>query len=65
MGDEPTTARVEKSRFLPAVAAFVVVAAAVFLAGTLATWMLRKIVLPLLALILGYAAARVVWKVRD
>jgi hypothetical protein len=47
------------------VAAFVVVAAAVFLAGTLATWVLRKIVLPVIALILGWIAAKVVYKLRD
>lgn len=63
MSGESAPAR--KSRLLPAVAAFVVVAAAVFLAGTLATWILRKIVLPLLALILGWTAARVVYRIRD
>ncbi|HEX8004675.1 MAG TPA: hypothetical protein VF519_18465 [Mycobacteriales bacterium] len=65
MGDDDAAAPAEKGRLLPAVAAFVVVALAVFLAGTLATWILRKVVLPLLALILGFAAARIVWKVRD
>jgi hypothetical protein len=54
-----------KSRLLPAVVTFVVVAGAVFLAGTLATWLLRKIVLPILAVILGWAAARIVYKLRD
>jgi hypothetical protein len=63
MSDEQAPER--RSRFLPAVAAFVIVAAAVFLAGTLATWILRKIVLPLLAVILGWTAARVVYKLRD
>lgn len=65
MGENDTATSAGKSRFLPAVAAFIVVAAAVFLAGTLATWILRKIVLPLLAVILGWIAARVVWKLRD
>ncbi len=54
-----------KSRLLPAFVTFVVVAGVVFLAGTLATWILRNVVLPLLALILGYAAARIVYKMRD
>jgi len=65
VGDDEAAAPGEKSRFLPAVAAFVVVAAAVFLAGTLATWVLRKIVLPVLALILGWIAAKVVYRLRD
>ena len=65
MGDNDSAAPAEKSRFLPAVAAFVVVALAVFLAGTLATWILKKIVLPVLAVILGWIAARVVYKLRD
>jgi hypothetical protein len=54
-----------KSRLLPAVVTFVVVAGVVFLAGTLAAWILRKVVLPLLALILGVAAARTVYRMRD
>jgi hypothetical protein len=54
-----------KSRLLPAVVAFVLVAGAVFLAGTLAAWILKKIVLPVLALVLGWTAARVVYKLRD
>lgn len=54
-----------KSALLPAVVTFVVVAGAVFLAGMAATWILRKIVLPLLAVILGFVAARLVYKVRD
>jgi hypothetical protein len=65
MGDNEAAAPAEKSRFLPAVVAFLVVAAAVFLAGTLATWVLRKIVLPVLAVILGWIAAKVVYKLRD
>jgi hypothetical protein len=55
----------EKSALLPALVTFVVVAGAVFLAGLAATWILRKIVLPLLALILGFLAARIVYKLRD
>ena len=54
-----------KSALLPAVVTFVVVAGAVFLTGLAATWILRKIILPLLALILGFLAARIVYKVRD
>ena len=64
MGDNEAAPR-EKSRFLPALAAFVIVAAAVFLAGTLATWILRRIVLPVLALICGWIAARVFYRFRD
>ena len=65
MGDEPAAVRAEKSRLLPAVAAFVVVAAAVFVTGRVAAWVLENVVLPVLALILGWLAARVVWKLRD
>lgn len=54
-----------KSALLPAIATFVVVAGGVFLAGLAATWILRQIVLPLLAVILGFVAARVVYKIRD
>lgn len=63
MSDE--TAPAKKSRLMPAVAAFVVVALAVYVTGRLATWMLEKIVLPLLAVVLGWLAARVVYKIRD
>jgi zinc transporter ZupT len=52
-------------RLLPAIVTFVVVSGAVFLAGVVGTWLLRHVVLPLLALILGFAAARIVYKVRD
>lgn len=54
-----------KSALLPAIVTFVVVAGSVFLAGLAATWILRQIVLPLLALILGFLAARIVYKIRD
>jgi hypothetical protein len=54
-----------RSRLLPAVVTFLVVAGVVFLAGTLATWLLRKIVLPVLAVLLGWVAARVVYRLRD
>jgi hypothetical protein len=54
-----------KGRLLPAFVTFVVVAGVVFLTGLFATWVLRHVVLPLLALILGFAAARVVYKIRD
>jgi hypothetical protein len=55
----------QRSAVLPAIVTFVLVAGAVMLAGLAATWLLRKIVLPLLAVILGFVAARVVYKVRD
>jgi hypothetical protein len=61
---EPQT-EAKHSRLLPAVVAFLVVAGAVFLAGTLAAWILRKIVLPVLAIVLGWAAARIVYRLRD
>ena len=54
-----------KSALLPAIVTFVVVAGAVLLAGFAATWLLKKIVLPLLAVILGFGAARIVYKIRD
>ncbi|HEV2891493.1 MAG TPA: hypothetical protein VGX28_14065 [Frankiaceae bacterium] len=63
MSDEAAPAK--KSRFLPAVVTFVVVAAAVYLTGALATWVLKKVVLPLLAVLLGWIAARVVYRIRD
>lgn len=62
MSDESAPAK--KTKFVPAVVTFVVVAAAVYLAGRLATWMLEKIVLPLLAVLLGWLAARLVYRVR-
>lgn len=58
-------AEAHRSRLLPAVVTFVVVTAVVFLAGTLATWLLRKVVLPILAVLLGWVAARVVYRLRD
>lgn len=54
-----------KSALIPAVVTFVLVAGAVLLAGLAATWLLRQVVLPLLAVILGFVAARVVYRVRD
>jgi zinc transporter ZupT len=54
-----------KSAFIPALVTFVLVTGAILLAGYAATWILKKIVLPVLAVILGYAAARFVYKVRD
>ena len=54
-----------KSALLPAIVTFVLVAGAVLLAGYATAWILKKVVLPLLAVILGFAAARVVYKVRD
>jgi hypothetical protein len=54
-----------KSALLPAIVTFVLVTGAILLAGLAATWLLRHVVLPLLAVIIGFAAARVVYKVRD
>ncbi|HVF04739.1 MAG TPA: hypothetical protein VNA20_07865 [Frankiaceae bacterium] len=54
-----------KSALLPAIVTFVLVTGTVLLAGYAATWILKKIVLPLLAVIIGFVAARVVYKVRD
>lgn len=54
-----------RGRLLPAVVAFVVVAGAVFVAGVLGTWVLRHVVLPIVALVLGWVAARVVYKLRE
>jgi hypothetical protein len=59
------TAPARKSRFVPALVAFVVVALGVYLTGMLATWVLKKVVLPLLAVVLGWIAARVVYRIRD
>lgn len=55
----------KKSALLPAIVTFFVVAGGVYLTGLATTWVLRNVVLPLLALILGFLAARVVYKVRD
>jgi hypothetical protein len=55
----------DKSRLLPAVLTFFVVTGVVFVAGVLGTWLLRHVVLPVLAVILGYLAARIVYKMRD
>jgi hypothetical protein len=54
-----------KGRLLPAIVAFVVVAGGVFVAGALGTWLLRHVVLPVVALVLGWVAARVVYKLRE
>ena len=54
-----------RSRLLPAIVTFIVVAGLVFLTGTLAAWILRKIVLPVIAVLLGWFAARVVYRMRD
>ena len=55
----------KRGRLLPAIVTFVVVSGVVFVAGVVGTWVLRHVVLPLLALILGFAAARAVYKLRD
>jgi hypothetical protein len=54
-----------KSRLLPAILTFVVVAAVVIVAGRIATWALRTIVLPVVAVLLAWGAARFVYKARD
>jgi hypothetical protein len=54
-----------RGRLLPAIVAFFVVAGAVFLTGTFATWVFRHVVLPVVALVLGWVAARVVYKLRE
>ncbi len=64
MRDDAAPVR-DKSRFVPAAVTFVIVALAVYLTGMLATWVLKRIVLPLLAVILGWVAARVVYRIRD
>ena len=54
-----------KSALVPAVVTFVLVTGAVLLVGYAATWILEKILLPVLAVIVGFVAARIVYKVRD
>ena len=54
-----------KSALVPAIVTFVLVTGAVLLVGFAATWILRKILLPVLAVIVGFGAARIVYKVRD
>ena len=51
-----------KGRMAPAVLTFVIVAVAVFLLGRVVDWFLRNVGLPLLAIVLGLLAARVVLK---
>ncbi len=55
----------DRGRLLPAVVTFVLVAGVVYVVGRLATALLKNVVLPLLALILGWVAARIVYKLRD
>ena len=54
-----------KGALLPAVVTFVLVTGAILVAGNIATWLLRQVVLPIVAVILGFVAARVVYKLRD
>ena len=54
-----------KSAFVPAVVTFVLVTGAVLIGGFIATWFLQKVLLPVLAVILGFGAARIVYKIRD
>ncbi|HEU0129941.1 MAG TPA: hypothetical protein VFQ85_02990 [Mycobacteriales bacterium] len=52
-------------RLAPAVLTFIMVAGAIYLTGRLATAILKTVVLPLLAVIIGIFAARVVYRTRD
>lgn len=54
-----------RGRLLTAVVTFVVVAGIVFLTGTFVTFILRRVVLPVLAVLLGWFAARVAYRMRD
>ncbi len=54
-----------KGRLLPAILMFIVVAGGVFITGRLATWVLKTIVLPIAAILMGYGAARFVYRTRD
>ena len=58
-------ATAKKSALIPAIVTFVLVTGAVFLAGLATTWILEKIVLPVASLVLGFLAARIVYKIRD
>ncbi len=51
-----------KSRMAPAVLTFVIVAVLVLVVGRAVDWFLRNVGLPLLAVVLGLLAARVVYK---
>lgn len=54
-----------KARLLPAIVMFVVVAGGVYIAGRIATSLLKTVVLPVAAILMGYGAARFVYRTRD
>ena len=54
-----------KGAFIPAAITFLVVTGAIYITGLAATWVLRHVLLPALSLIVGFLAARVVYKIRD
>ena len=54
-----------RGRLLPAILMFIVVAGGVFLTGRLATWVLKTILLPIIAILMGWGAARFVYRTRD
>ena len=54
-----------KNAFIPALVTFVLVTGAVLIGGFIATWFLQRVLLPILAVLLGLGAARVVYKIRD
>ncbi|MDQ1711851.1 MAG: hypothetical protein QOE45_1301 [Frankiaceae bacterium] len=51
-----------KSRLLPAVVTFVVVATVVIVVGKLTTWLLTTVILPIFAVVFAYGAARAVYR---
>jgi predicted permease len=54
-----------KGRLVGSLVVFAVVAALVLLAGMIATTLLKTVVLPLLAVLLGWFAARVFYRMGD
>ena len=54
-----------KGKLLPAILMFIVVGGGVFIVGTLASWVLKTIVLPIASILMGYGAARFVYRTRD
>jgi len=54
-----------RGRLLPAILMFIVVGGGVFLTGLLASWVLKTILLPIIAILMGWGAARFVYRTRD
>lgn len=54
-----------EGRLLPAIVTFVVVAGGIWVTGLLATALLKNVVLPVVAILLGWSVARFVYKIRD